>query len=472
MMSDYKKDFLDFLYECGVLKFNAEFRLKNNRLSPYFINIGELNQGASLRKLGEAYAAKIASLKVPFDLLFGPSYKGIPIVVAAAMILAEKEINVGIAFNRKEAKKHGEGSDLKNSQKSFIVGRELRDHDRVLILDDVITTAETKYDMIEFIQSLASAIEIQAFIIGVDRQEVGIDGKNAIEELTKTTGIPVISIISSYDIYRYLESRGDVEKNLLMHVENYLRVYGTQTMKEQLGNFSPQTIIKEPVSIIPACDISTLEEYEDLIQQTADIEKVGGYKLGFELALQFGLPQLVARARNYTDKPLIYDHQKAGTDIPDTGKEFAQVCKNAGIDTVILFPQAGPETERAWIYHALDKGLNVIVGGIMSHKAYTVREGGFISDEGALEIYKIAARAGINNFVVPATKPGVIKQVKDLVQLEGVSPTFFLPGLFTQGGTIAEVKNVCGGNFHPIVGREITKAANKQQAVLEIIKQL
>src|SRR3989338_4529684 len=158
--------------------------------------------------------------------------------------------------------------------------------------------------------------------------------------------------------------------------------------------------------------LDTLEQFETLVQQTGDIDGIGAYKLRFELGLGYGLPKVVETARKHTNKPLIYDHQKAGTDIPDTGKNFAKVVKKSGIDTVIFFPQAGPETERAWIYHALDQGLKVIVGGRMTHPAYAVSEGGFITDEGALDMYRIAARAGINNFVVPGNKPEIIEQVK------------------------------------------------------------
>ncbi len=467
-----KKIFLDFLFDSKALKFGSDFKLKNDRLSPYFINMGELDTGIALKKLGEAYSSQIQASGKNFDILFGPSYKGIPIVVATAMSLSEKGIDTAISFNRKEPKKHGEGGQGNNSQKSLIVGRILKDNDRVLLLDDVLTTAETKYELINLIKSLASSVEIVAIFIGVDRQEIGIDGKNAIEELTKTTGIPIISVINSYDIYTYLQSRNEIEPAILHKIETYMNVYGSDSLKENLGKIPEQTIIKNTNTIIPACDVATIEEFEALVKETGDIEKVGGYKLGFELALRYGLPELVSRARKYTNKSLIYDHQKAGTDIPDKGKEFARVCKESGIDTVILFPQAGPETERAWIYFAIEQGLNVIVGGIMSHKAYTMREGGFISDEGAFEIYRIAARIGINNFVVPATKLDVIQKVNEIVEHEGVSPTYYSPGFYTQGGNVDEVKKILGERIHVIVGREINKAKDKRQAVLDITKRL
>ncbi|MBU0661850.1 orotidine 5'-phosphate decarboxylase, partial [Candidatus Micrarchaeota archaeon] len=107
-------------------------------------------------------------------------------------------------------------------------------------------------------------------------------------------------------------------------------------------------IIKMPRSIIPACDVATIEEFEKIVRETSDVKKIGGYKIGFELGLGYGLKALVDAARKHTQKPIIYDHQKAATDIPDVADKFARVCKGAGLDAVILFPMAGPETEKAW----------------------------------------------------------------------------------------------------------------------------
>jgi orotidine-5'-phosphate decarboxylase len=253
-------------------------------------------------------------------------------------------------------------------------------------------------------------------------------------------------------------------------LSRYLRVYGTEEARKYVvENFGAldHKIIGMDRSIIPACDVETIEEFEELVKQTADVKGIGGFKVGFELGLGYGLPKVVETVRKYSDKPIIYDHQKAGTDIPDTGRNFARVCKKAGIDTVILFPQAGPETGRAWIYHALDNGLKVIVGGRMTHPAYTVSEGGFITDEGALEMYRIAVRAGINNFVAPGNKPDVIKQVKELIEAEGVSPVFYAPGFVAQGGKIEEAAKVAGERWHAIVGKGIYKAKDMKKAAEE-----
>ncbi|MFH0831493.1 MAG: orotidine 5'-phosphate decarboxylase / HUMPS family protein [archaeon] len=233
-----------------------------------------------------------------------------------------------------------------------------------------------------------------------------------------------------------------------------------------------QRLIKRDKSVIVACDVSTLEDFENLVKETTDVEGIGGYKIGFELGLGYGLEKVVETARKHTNKPIIYDHQKAGTDIPDTGKIFAEVCKKSGVDAVIFFPQSGPETEKAWIYPALDKGLNVIVGGRMTHPAYTVSEGGFITDEGALEMYRIAARIGINNFVVPGNKPEIIKKVKEIVEAEGVAPIFYSPGFVVQGGSISDAIKVAGKRWHAIIGRGIYNSKDIRKAALQYTSQL
>src|SRR3989344_1534313 len=119
------------------------------------------------------------------------------------------------------------------------------------------------------------------------------------------------------------------------------------------------TIIPQQKSIVPACNVS-LDLYERIVKETANLDSLGAYYVGFELGLMHGLPRVVELTRKYSSKPIIYDHQKAGTDIPDTGRNFAKTMKNAGVDAVIFFPQSGPETERAWIEAAMEQNLEGI----------------------------------------------------------------------------------------------------------------
>ncbi len=470
-MEQYKKDFIDFLLSTNSLKIGEDFTLKSKRLSPYFINVGDFNEGSAIDKLGQAYASAIEELGKEVDILFGPAYKGIPLSVTTSIALSKKGRKVGFAFDRKEAKDHGEVTNKADLQKALIVGKKIQNGSRIILLDDVFTTGDTKYETVELLGKLADNLQYPALVIAVDRQEAGINGKSAIDEFTQKKGIPVASIVSTSEIYQHLKTKPDLNQKDVERIATYLRVYGTEIARKAFGKLE-QKIIKGDRSVIPACDVSTLEEFENLVKETADVNGIGGYKIGFTLGLGCGLERVVEAARKHTNKPIIYDHQKAGTDIPDTGKNFAKVCKKAGIDAVILFPQAGPETERAWIYHALDHDLGVIVGGRMTHPAYAVSEGGFITDEGALEMYRIAARAGINNFVAPGNKPEVIKEVKDVIEAEGITPILYSPGFFAQGGKISDAAKVAGDRFHAIVGSGIYQAADKKAAAIKYSSQL
>lgn len=230
-------------------------------------------------------------------------------------------------------------------------------------------------------------------------------------------------------------------------------------------------IINIPRSIIPACDCDS-QRYEMLVRETCNLPGVGAYKLGFVLALSVGLPRAVEIARRYTDKPLIYDHQKAATDIPDTGRAFAKVCSGAGINAVILFPQAGPETERAWIDYARNEDLNVIVGGLMTHKKYVRSEGGYIADDAIIEIYEKAANLGVNDYVVPGNNPEAIKKIRAMLVREHAHPVLYSPGFVAQGGTITDAAKVAGENYHAIVGRAIYDAKDMGTAAEELCKSL
>lgn len=406
-----------------------------------------------------------------------------------AVSLAEKEKNVPWFFTRKTAKTYGEASNLSPIEriKSLVIGKAPKDGQRIAQLDDVFTAGNAKYEARDVLLSMGK-FELPVLAIAVDRQEVGIDGNSAIEEYEKATGTKVVSVINASDVFELFNihfktnkeirlANGEVfmnEQTLKKSIErlsNYLRVYGTDAVRSTIGKLE-QKIIEQDRSVIPACDVETIEHFEELIKQTGDLPGIGGYKIGFGLGLRYGLPRVVETAKKYTTKPLIYDHQKAATDIPDTGKDFAKLCASSNIDAVILFPQSGPETERAWIYHALDYGLKVIVGGRMTHPAYSVSEGGFITDEGALEMYRIAARVGVRDFVVPGNKPDTIKQVKEIVEAGGVQPVFYAPGFIAQGGNISDAAKVAGDLFHGIVGRGIYLEKDMRKAAIEHTSQI
>lgn len=229
-------------------------------------------------------------------------------------------------------------------------------------------------------------------------------------------------------------------------------------------------IIKLKRSIIPACDVGYLEDLEKLVDATCDVEGIGAYKIGFGLGLRYGLPAVCESIRSRTKIPIIYDHQKAATDIPETGELFAKVCKDAGLDAIILFPQAGPETERAWIKDCKKTGLGVIVGGEMTHPKYKLSDGGWLDDNAITQIYKIAADEGIRDFVVPGNKPDRIKYYAEL--LKGANPVFYSPGLVAQGGEITESAKAAGERWHAIVGRGLYQAKDMKKAAEQLTAQL
>ena len=207
--------------------------------------------------------------------------------------------------------------------------------------------------------------------------------------------------------------------------------------------------------IIPALDVTDLKRLEALIKEIDSQELIYGYKAGFSLGLTHGLPRVVATIRKYSDKPIIYDHQKAATDIPDTGKLFAKTMKDSGVDEVILFPQAGPVTLEAWVKAVQELDMKVIVGGIMTHPKFVVSEGGFIRDEAVIEMYRKSFELGVRDFVVPLTKP---EATKKLYKEAGLDETcsFYSPGFGKQGGDAAQFAFL--KTHYMIIGRSLLQA--------------
>lgn len=224
-------------------------------------------------------------------------------------------------------------------------------------------------------------------------------------------------------------------------------------------------------SIIPACD-GNRKRYEDIVKETCAIQKVGAYKIGAALALEIGLSRAVEIARKHKSKPLIYDHQKACTDIPDTGKSFVQVVKQSGIDALIIFPLTGPATQTAWIQSAKEVGLPIISGGHMTHERFLRSDGGYIEDEAVEKMFTNSAAHGIRDFVVPGNKPDVISKLRTLLIEHKIDPVFYAPGFITQGGKISEAAQAAGPRWHAIVGRALYEAADIQKAAQDLVGHL
>ncbi len=229
-------------------------------------------------------------------------------------------------------------------------------------------------------------------------------------------------------------------------------------------------IIKLDRSIIPACDVPTIELLEKLVRDTCAVKGVGGYKIGFELVIPFGMARVVSAIREHTGLPIIYDHQKAGTDIPDTGGKFMRACR--GVDAVILFPQAGPETEKRWIEAAKAEGMGVIIGGEMTHPKFLQADGGFILDSAPKAIYEIAASLGVRDFVVPGNKPERIAEYRKMLVSMGIAPVFYSPGMITQGGDMSDAARAAGSEWHAIIGRALYQAADARKTAEEMAGRL
>ena len=229
--------------------------------------------------------------------------------------------------------------------------------------------------------------------------------------------------------------------------------------------------ISQARSVVPACDVD-LDTFKRLVKATASVEKIGAYKIGFSLALTHGLSEIVKVARGYTSKPLIYDHQKAGTDIPDTGELFANIVATAKVDAVIFFPQSGPLTLRAWTQAAQHRGLHVIVGGRMTHDQYVKSRGGYIADDAIMRMYEDAIELGVRDFVVPGNQSTFIKDLRDRMGDIARESVFYAPGFVMQGGDISEAGHVAGPNWHAIVGRAIYDQPDMRRAAIDLTAKL
>lgn len=212
-MHAYKQDFLALALEHKALKF-GEFTLKSGRISPYFFNLGAIASGAGMARLARCYAQALADSGLEYDCLFGPAYKGIPLVTATACMLADNGLNVPFTYNRKEAKDHGEGGNL--------VGAPLAGN--VVIIDDVITAGTAVRQAIDMIT--ASGANASGLLVALDRQERAAGELSAIAALESEYGLRVQAICTLTDVIAYLEQHGGYDA-VLTNITAYREKYGT-----------------------------------------------------------------------------------------------------------------------------------------------------------------------------------------------------------------------------------------------------
>lgn len=215
-MESYKREFISFLQDAGVLKF-GDFTAKSGRKIPYFINAGDIKTGDQIAKLGEFYAkAYLDKLGMKETVLFGPAYKGISIAVASSIALSREGLNVPFFFNRKEAKDHGEGG--------LFVGYVPKAGQQVVITEDVITAGTAIRESMAMLSGL-EGVKVAATFVMVDRKEKGKTEKSAMAEVEEEFGFPVYSVVDVYDIIEYLEQSPDNKENV-DRIKSYLAING------------------------------------------------------------------------------------------------------------------------------------------------------------------------------------------------------------------------------------------------------
>lgn len=217
-MEGYKRDFIKFLEDAGVLKF-GDFTAKSGRKIPYFINAGEIKTGEQISRLGEFYAKayfdKVGNKKA---VLYGPAYKGIPIAVSVAVALAKNGLDVPFFFNRKEEKDHGEGG--------VFVGYKPQPGEEIVIVEDVVTAGTAIRESMAILSSLED-VKVSATFVMVDRKEKGQTDKSAIAEVGEEYGFPVYSVVDVYDIIEYLEE-DEKNKENVDRIKAYLEINGAK----------------------------------------------------------------------------------------------------------------------------------------------------------------------------------------------------------------------------------------------------
>jgi orotidine-5'-phosphate decarboxylase len=233
-------------------------------------------------------------------------------------------------------------------------------------------------------------------------------------------------------------------------------------------------VFQGSAGIVPALDVDTTDQLNLVVRQTCEADGVAGYKLGLTSVLRFGLAEAVRRLRDMTDLPLLYDHQKAGPDMPDMATRFVALCKEGGVDGVILFPVAGPTAVDRFVGESVKAGLIPIVGGEIPVPDYCVSGGGYMSDDTLARILERAALNNADHFVLPAHDNAKVEGWSQSIAASVRGATVFLTGFGPLGGSIKAAfaaASACPRRF-AIVGRLITSSASPGDAAKRLVEQL
>ena len=439
-----KKIILGF-FDNGMIQF-GQFVLKSGIISPFYFDLRPMISYPTLFNLVIEEYARVAS-GLSFDHIVGIPYTAIPLATALGV-----RIRRPTAYTRKESK--GYASD------KFVEGN-IKRGQVALLVDDLITTAKSKFEVIEGLK--AEGVRVKDIVVLIDREQGG-------REQLASKNVTLHLVFSTTTIFEVLLKMKKINKNTFDQSIQFVKKHNVWVSAAKKN----KSLFKMDRSIIVACDVANLRTLEKIIKETAKVKGIGGYKVGLTLALSYGLPGIVKTVRKYTNLPIIYDHQKAGNDIPKMGGQFAQVCKDAGVDSVIIFPFTGPVSESDWIEACFEAGLHVMVGAHMTHDGFLETEGGSIEKDAPERIFTLAAEMGVRDFVVPGNKPQEVLKYRLLLEecLGANQFRLFAPGFVGQGGSVTQTGEVAGKYWHAIVGSAIYQAENMGKAASQLAKSI
>lgn len=228
------------------------------------------------------------------------------------------------------------------------------------------------------------------------------------------------------------------------------------------------------VGLIPALDMESLDALARVVDATSQVDGVVGYKLGLTAVLRLGLFEAVRRIRALTDLAIVYDHQKAGPDMPDMGPKFVSLCREAAVDGLILFPIAGPRAIETFVGGAVDAGLFPVVGGEIPVPDYTIGGGGFVADDALDRIVRLSAEVGARHFVLPANDPQTVARRTRWILDHVERPVVVLTGFGPLGGDVATAFQAAAGcpARLAVMGRNVYAAADPAEAAKRIVGEM